>query len=82
MLVLALTNKTAWPQVIAVHGHAFRLLHPFDDGWEPYFLDTLYLVPGTTARIALIAQTPGKWAIRSVIAEHLATGVSTWFEVV
>ena len=82
VLVLALTNKTAWPQVIAVHGHAFRLLHPFDDGWEPYFLDTLYLVPGTTARIALIAQTPGKWAIRSAIAEHLATGVSTWFEVV
>ncbi len=81
VLVLALSNRTAWPQVIALHGHAFRLLHPFDDGWEPYFLDTLYLVPNTTARIALIADNPGKWAIRSTIAEHLAGGVATWFEV-
>jgi FtsP/CotA-like multicopper oxidase with cupredoxin domain len=81
VLVLALMNKTSWPQVIALHGHAFRLLHPFDDGWEPYFLDTLYLAPNTTARIALIASNPGKWAVRSTIAEHFATGVSTWFEV-
>ncbi|KAF0231093.1 MAG: multicopper oxidase type [Beijerinckiaceae bacterium] len=81
VLVMALMNRTSWPQVLAVHGHAFRLLHPFDDGWEPYFLDTLYLVPNATARIALIADNPGKWAIRSTIAEHFATGVSTWFEV-
>jgi len=81
VLVLALANRTAWPQVVAVHGHAFRLLHSFDDGWEPYFLDTLYLAAGTIARVALIADNPGKWAIRSTIAEHFAAGVSTWFEV-
>jgi FtsP/CotA-like multicopper oxidase with cupredoxin domain len=81
VLVLALRNNTDWPQVIAVHGHAFRLLHPFDDGWEPYFLDTLYMTPKTTARIALIADNPGKWAIRSTIAEHFGAGVATWFEV-
>ena len=82
VFVLALMNQTNWPQVIAVHGHAFRLLHPFDDGWEPYFLDTLYMTPKTTARIALIADNPGKWAIRSTIAEHFGTGVATWFEVI
>jgi len=81
VLVLALANRTAWPQVVAVHGHAFRLLHAFDDGWEPYFLDTLYLAPGTVARIALIADNPGRWAIRSTIAEHFASGIATWFEV-
>jgi FtsP/CotA-like multicopper oxidase with cupredoxin domain len=81
VLVLALRNTTAWPQVIAVHGHSFRLLHPFDDGWEPYFLDTMYLVPNSIARIALIADNPGRWAIRSTIAEHFAAGVATWFEV-
>ncbi|WP_284177037.1 multicopper oxidase family protein [Rhabdaerophilum sp. SD176] len=81
VLVLALANRTAWPQVIAVHGHAFRLLHAYDDGWEPYFLDTLYLAPGTIARVALIADNPGRWAIRSTIAEHFAAGVATWFEV-
>lgn len=81
VLVLALMNTTPWPQVLAVHGHAFRLLHALDDGWEPYFLDTLYLAPGTTARVALIADNPGRWPIRSTIAEHFATGVATWFEV-
>jgi FtsP/CotA-like multicopper oxidase with cupredoxin domain len=81
VLVLALANRTAWPQVIAVHGHAFRLLHAYDDGWEPYFLDTLYLAPGSLARVALIADNPGRWAIRSTIAEHFAAGASTWFEV-
>lgn len=81
VLVLALANRTVWPQVVAVHGHAFRLLHAFDDGWEPYFLDTLYLAPGTVARVALIAENPGRWAIRSTIAEHYAAGVATWFEV-
>ncbi|MCZ8261625.1 MAG: multicopper oxidase family protein [Beijerinckiaceae bacterium] len=81
VLVLALANRTAWPQVVAVHGHAFRLLHAYDDGWEPYFLDTLYLAPGTVARVALIADNPGRWAIRSTIAEHFAAGMATWFEV-
>ncbi|MCZ8187745.1 MAG: multicopper oxidase family protein [Beijerinckiaceae bacterium] len=81
VLVLALANRTAWPQVIAIHGHAFRLLHAYDDGWEPYFLDTLYLAAGTVARVALIADNPGRWAIRSTIAEHFAAGVATWFEV-
>ena len=80
-VVLALTNRTRWPQVLSVHGHVFRLLHPMDDGWEPYFLDTLHLPPGTTSRIAFDAVNPGKWAIRSTIAEHYDAGVATWFEV-
>ncbi len=80
-IVFAAFNETAWPQVLAVHGHAFRLLHPFDDGWEPYFLDTLYLAPKSVARIAFIADNPGRWAVRSAVAEHFAGGVRTWFEV-
>lgn len=81
-VVLALTNKSAWAQVLHVHGHNFRLLHPFDDGWEPYFLDTLYLAEGQTSHISFIADNPGRWAIRSSILEHFEGGVATWFEVV
>jgi FtsP/CotA-like multicopper oxidase with cupredoxin domain len=79
--VLALSNRTAWSQVLHVHGHVFRLLHPLDDGWEPYFLDTLMLQEGRTSRIAFIADNPGRWAIRSSILDHLDAGVLTWFEV-
>jgi FtsP/CotA-like multicopper oxidase with cupredoxin domain len=80
-VVLAIFNDTAWPQVMTVHGHAFRLLHPYDDGWDPYFLDTLYLAPNTVARIAFVADNPGRWAIRSTVAEHYAAGVATWLDV-
>jgi FtsP/CotA-like multicopper oxidase with cupredoxin domain len=79
--VLALTNKTGWAQVIHTHGHHFRYLHPFDDGWEPYWLDTLVVSPGQTIRVAFDAEAAGKWAIRSSIMEHFESGVATWLEV-
>lgn len=80
-VVLALVNRTAWGQVLTVHGHVFRLLHPLDDGWEPYFLDTLHLPENTVSRIAFDATNVGRWAIRSTIAEHYDAGIFTWFEV-
>ena len=81
-VVIALVNRTAWSHVMTVHGHVFRLLHPLDDGWEPYFMDTIHLPEGTTSRIAFDAANVGKWAIRSTIAEHYDAGLYTWFEVV
>ncbi len=79
--VLAIVNKSAWAQVIHTHGHHFRYLHPFDDGWEPYWLDTLVVPAGQTIRVAFVAETPGRWAIRSSILEHFESGIATWFEV-
>ncbi len=81
-VVINITNKTAWPQVMHVHGHNFRLLHTFDDGWEPYFLDTLFIAEGRSSLISFLADNPGKWAIRSSILDHFDGGVVTWFEVV
>ncbi len=81
-IVINIANKTAWPQVIHVHGHNFRLLHAFDDGWEPYFLDTLFIADGRNSLISFIADNPGKWAIRSSILDHFEGGVVTWFEVI
>ncbi|HRK25455.1 MAG TPA: multicopper oxidase domain-containing protein, partial [Beijerinckiaceae bacterium] len=80
-VVLAITNRTHWSQVLTVRGHVFRLLHPLDDGWEPYFLDTVHLPDNSVSRIAFDAVNPGRWAIRSTIAEHYDAGVYTWFEV-
>ena len=80
-IVLAFRNQTQWAEVLHVHGHNFRLLHPFDDGWEPYFLDTLYLAEGQTSRVSFVADNPGRWAIRSSILEHFDGGVATWYEI-
>ena len=80
-IVLALVNRTAYPQAIHVHGHVFRLLHSFDDGWEPYWLDTMILLENQTQRIAFVADNKGRWLIGSSVLERLDTGLSTWFEV-
>jgi FtsP/CotA-like multicopper oxidase with cupredoxin domain len=82
VVVLALTNRTSWMQVIRVHGHVFRVLHGLDDGWEPYFMDTVLVPENRTVRIAFNADNPGKWLIRSTILEHMEGGVLSWFEVV
>lgn len=80
-VTLAITNRTAFPQVLHVHGHVFRLLHPLDDGWEPYWLDTLQIPEGRTMRIAFLADNPGRWLISSGVLERFDLGLWTWFEV-
>ena len=64
-----------------MHGHHFRVLHLLDDGWEPYWRDSLIIPPGRRARIAFVADNPGKWLIESTILEHAMSGVSAVFEV-
>jgi FtsP/CotA-like multicopper oxidase with cupredoxin domain len=81
IVVVALTNRGGWPQIIRTHGHTFRVLHGLDDGWEPFFLDTVVVPEGKTVRVAFLADNVGKWLIRSAIIEHMEGGVMSWFEV-
>lgn len=81
VVVLALRNETAFPQALHLHGHVFRLLHPLDDGWEPYWLDTFQLLEGRTARIAFQADNPGRWLLSATVLERFDTGLWTSFEV-
>ena len=79
--VFAIANKTAVVQAMRLGGHVARLLHSMDDGWEPYWRDTILVQPGRTAHIAFVADNPGKWPIESAIPEHRAAGVGAWFQV-
>jgi FtsP/CotA-like multicopper oxidase with cupredoxin domain len=80
-VVLALKNETPVVQPFHLHGHVFRLLHPFDDGWDPYFLDTVQVPENRTVRIAFNADNPGKWLIASTVMERFDAGLWTWIEV-
>jgi FtsP/CotA-like multicopper oxidase with cupredoxin domain len=80
-IVLTIANKTDFPQPMHIHGHVFRLLHPFDDGWEPYWLDTLHVPEQRTVRIAFIAEEKGKWLIANTNLERFDAGLWSWFEV-
>ncbi|WP_112664148.1 multicopper oxidase family protein [Microvirga flavescens] len=80
-VVLTLTNNTPLTQPFHLHGHVFRLLHALDDGWEPYWLDTVQVPENRTIRIAFIADNPGKWLLASTVMERFDAGLWTWIEV-
>lgn len=80
-VVLAIANATGFVQPVHLHGHVFRLLHALDDGWEPYWLDTVQVAEGKTSHISFLADNPGRWAISSTVLERFDTGLWTWFEV-
>jgi FtsP/CotA-like multicopper oxidase with cupredoxin domain len=79
--VLALSNRAAVASVFHLHGHHFRLLDRLDDGWKPYWLDTLAIEPGQTQRIAFAAETAGRWLIESTATDWAAPNLLRWYSV-
>ncbi len=71
-VVLALTNRATQPMVFHLHGHHFRLLDRLDDGWKPFWLDTLAIDAGQTQRIAFAAEHPGLWLMQAFAAKWSA----------
>jgi FtsP/CotA-like multicopper oxidase with cupredoxin domain len=67
--VLALTNRAPVAAVFHLHGHHFRLLDRLDDGWKPFWLDTLAIEPGQTQRIAFLAEHAGRYLIEQVATD-------------
>ena len=80
-VVLALKNPAPVTTVFHLHGHPFRLLDKLDDGWKPYWLDTLAIEPGQTQRIAFAATSPGRWLIESVVTDWAAPRLVRWYAV-
>jgi FtsP/CotA-like multicopper oxidase with cupredoxin domain len=79
-VTLAIRNTSGQPQTLHLHGHSFRLLDRLDDGWKPYWLDTL-VVGEQVERIAFVADNPGKWLIDCRALERSDAGTSVWFAV-
>ncbi|MCO5129618.1 MAG: multicopper oxidase domain-containing protein [Xanthobacteraceae bacterium] len=71
-VVLALTNRAPVPVTFHLHGHPMRLLDRLDDGWKPFWLDTLAIGPGQTQRVAFKAETTGRWLMQSLAADWAA----------
>jgi FtsP/CotA-like multicopper oxidase with cupredoxin domain len=80
-VVLALTNRANIPEIFHLHGHHFRLLDRLDDGWKPFWLDTLAIEPGQTQRVAFLAEYPGRYLIESVATDWAAPRLVRWYSV-
>jgi len=80
-VMLGLANRADAAQAVHVHGHHFRLLDRLDDGWKPFWLDTLLLPAGETDHIAFVADNPGKWRVHAHQLGQNRGAWSAWFEV-
>jgi FtsP/CotA-like multicopper oxidase with cupredoxin domain len=80
-VVLTLTNPAAAPAVFHLHGHHFRLLDRLDDGWKPFWLDTLLVDAGQTQRVAFAADAAGAWLVETMTVEWSSPRRVRWFAV-
>jgi FtsP/CotA-like multicopper oxidase with cupredoxin domain len=80
-VVLALTNRADIATVFHLHGHHFRLLDRLDDGWKPFWLDTLAIEAGQTQRIAFSAEYAGRWLMEATAADWAAPRLVRWYSV-
>ena len=81
IVVLALTNRASIATTFHLHGHHFRLLDRLDDGWKPYWLDTLAIEPGQTQRIAFLAEYAGRYLLESTATDWAAPRLLRWYSV-
>ncbi|MBL4786109.1 MAG: multicopper oxidase family protein [Cohaesibacteraceae bacterium] len=78
-----ISNATAFPHAMHVHGHHFRVVardgNKINDGspWR----DTVMVGAEQSVTIAFVADNPGKWLLHCHMLEHAAAGMNTWFEV-
>ena len=80
-VTLGFTNASSDLVPLSLYGQAVRLLHPNDDGWEPYWRDSVLLPPGSRNHVAFVADKPGRWPIESGFASQAVAGLRCWFEV-
>jgi FtsP/CotA-like multicopper oxidase with cupredoxin domain len=80
-VVLSLTNRASVTSVFHLHGHHFRLLDRLDDGWKPFWLDTIAIDAGQTQRIAFAADHAGRWLIEAAETNWSAPTLLRWFSV-
>jgi FtsP/CotA-like multicopper oxidase with cupredoxin domain len=80
-VVLALINRADTATVFHLHGHHFRLLDRLDDGWKPFWLDTLAVEPGQTQRVAFLAEHAGRWLIEAFATDWAAPRLVRWYSV-
>jgi FtsP/CotA-like multicopper oxidase with cupredoxin domain len=81
VVVLALTNRGDKTTVFHLHGHHFRLLDRLDDGWKPFWLDTIAVEPGQTQRIAFAADTAGRWLMEATATDWAAPRLLRWYSI-
>ena len=78
-LRIPMTNQTAFPHAMHLHGHHFREV--LADGSFGPLRDTLLVLPNEKREIAFVADNPGDWLFHCHMLAHQAAGMRTWIKV-
>jgi FtsP/CotA-like multicopper oxidase with cupredoxin domain len=83
VLRLIFENKTAFEQVLHVHGHVWTNHVPAVSGPEQpaSWTDTLVIPAKAVITVMMVADNPGTWAIQSLMAERCDAGLIGAFTV-
>ena len=74
--VIELINDTSFSHGIHLHGHHFHELN--QDGSFGDIRDTTLVERGTSRKIAVAFDNPGKWLVHCHMLGHQASGMKTW----
>lgn len=80
-VVLSLINRARVTSVFHLHGHHFRLLDRLDDGWKPFWMDTIAIDAGQIQRVAFAAEYPGRWLLEAAEATWSVPRLVRWYGV-
>ena len=79
-VMLGLKNDSPQPIAFHLNGFPFRLLDSLDDGWKPYWLDTVVALPQRTTRIAFVADQAGTWPMICQPLQSPVPPYAGWFD--
>lgn len=78
-VVIAIDNRTAFEQPLHIHGHVWQLLDGAGQDQPGIWRDTAVIAPGARMRLAFVAGETGAWAIQSLVAERVDSGLIAGF---
>ncbi|MEO0861796.1 MAG: multicopper oxidase family protein [Pseudomonadota bacterium] len=79
---LQMTNRSAFPHAIHLHGHHFSVLSRSGALNTPGDVrDTVLIGADETLEIAFVSDNPGVWMLHCHMLSHQKSGMMGWFEV-
>ena len=74
--IFNLKNVTQYHHPIHLHGHTFTVLELDGESLtHPFHTDTVLLGKNGSAKVAFVADNPGRWMYHCHVIEHLKTGL-------
>jgi FtsP/CotA-like multicopper oxidase with cupredoxin domain len=79
-VVLEIDNRTTFDQPLHIHGHVWQPVSDDVAGGQPW-RDTALVKARKRAKLAFVADNPGRWGLHSTVAERMDSGLFTSFMV-